>query len=98
MPGRSVSAYVTANPLARLGTSSVVVPTGRVTLTPVALDGTWRVTGAPGATASVGAVDPPSSSPVRLESRIGKATWSGRSERRGSKARTAVGRPARTPV
>ena len=50
------------------------------------------------ATASVGAVEPPSSSPVRLASRIGNATWSGRSERRGSKASTAVGTPSRTPA
>ena len=50
-------------------------------------------TGVPGSTASVGAVVDPSSSPVRFASRIGKATWSGRSERRGSKARTAAGQP-----
>ena len=59
--------------------------------------GSTRLTGVPGWTASVGAAEPPSSSPVRFASRIGKATWSGRSERRGSKARTAVGRPAREP-
>ena len=33
------------------------------------------------------------SSPARFERRIGKATWRGRSEWRGSKARTAVGKP-----
>ena len=56
------------------------------------------MTGSPGRTAAVGAAEPPSSSPVRLATRIGKATWSGRSDWRGSKARTAAGRPARTPA
>ena len=61
---------------------------------PVAPAGIGRLTGVPGWTASVGAAEPPSSSPVRFASRIGNATWSGRSDRRGSKARTAVGSPA----
>ena len=98
MPGRSVATYDTEAPPAALATRSRVVPSGRVTVTPVAPEGIVRLTGVPGATASVGAAEPPSSSPVRFESRMGNATWSGRSERRGSKASTAVGRPARTPV
>ena len=80
------------------GTSSTTLPSGRVTVRPVAPAGIARVTGVPGWTASVGAVEPPSSSPVRFASRIGNATCSGRSDRRGSKARTAVGSPSRDPT
>ncbi len=98
MPVKSVATNDTEAPPAALATRSVVVPSGPMTVTPVAPDGIVSVTGVPGETASVGAADPPRSSPVRLESRIGNATWSGRSERRGSNARTAVGRPARTPA
>ena len=64
-----------------------------------------RRRGAPVAPAGIGSVTgcagrdrlraarptPPSSSPVRFARRIGNATWSGRSDRRGSNARTAVG-------
>ena len=53
--------------------------------------GTGSVTGEPGATASTGVSEPPISSPARLASRTGNATWSGRSEWRGSNARTAAG-------
>ena len=80
------------------GASSTTDPSGRVTARPGGVAGIVRLTGVPGWTASDGAAEPPISSPVRLASRIGKATWSGRSEWRGSNARTAVGRPARTPV
>ena len=96
MPGCSVPANVTVVASPVPGTSSTDVPSGRVTVIPVAPDGIVRLTGVPGWSASVGAADPPISSPVRLASRIGKATWSGRSDWRGSNARTAVGRPART--
>ena len=98
MPGRSVPAKVTRGRQPVPGTSSTTEPSGRVTDSPVAPAGMARLTGVPGWTASVGAAEPPISSPVRFASRIGKATWSGRSDRRGSKARTAVGRPARSPA
>ena len=80
------------------GRSSTTDPSGRVTANPVAPAGIARLTGVPGWTASDGAAEPPINSPVRLASRIGKATWSGRSECRGSNARTAVGRPLAMPV
>ena len=98
MPRSSVATKDTDDPAAALAMSSVSVPSGRVTVTPVAPAGTVRLTGDPGAMAPVGAADPPSSSPVRFDRRIGNATWSGRSERRGSNASTAVGSPARMPV
>ena len=71
---------------------------GRSTRTPVAPAGIGSVTGSPGAIASAALADPPSSSPARFASRTGNATWSGRSDRRGSKARTAAGRPASVPA
>ena len=76
----------------------MAAPPGATTWSPLAQPGTVRVTGSPGLTAAVGAADPPSSSPVRFATRIGKATWSGRSDCRGSNARTAVGSPALTPA
>jgi hypothetical protein len=96
MPGRSVATYDTEAPPAALATRSSVVPSGRVTVTPVAPEGIVRLTGVPGATASVGAAEPPSSSPVRLRA-DGERDLSGRSERRGSNASTrSAGR--RTPA
>ena len=78
------------------GTSSTTEPSGRVTVSPVAPVGIDEARPASRAGPPRSArPSHPSSSPVRLASRIGKATWSGRSDRRGSKARTAVGRPAR---
>ena len=71
---------------------------GASTWTPVAPAGIASSTAVPGATAPAGPAQPPSSSPARLESRIGNATWRGRSEWRGSKARTAVASPARSPL
>src|SRR6187402_265999 len=97
-PSWSVPANVTAAPPLVPATSGVTVPSGAVTVSPTAPLGMTSSTGVPGSTASVGAVVAPSSSPVRLASRIGNATWSGRSERRGSKARTAVGSPSRIPA
>ena len=96
-PSWSVPANVTAAPPLVPATSGVAVPSGAVTVSPTAPLGMTSSTGVPGSTASVGAVVAPSSSPVRLASRIGNATWSGRSERRGSKARTALGSPSRMP-
>ena len=80
------------------GTSSATDPSGAGHGQAGGAGRDLRSTGVPGWTASAGAADPPSSSPVRFASRIGKATWSGRSERRGSNARTAVGSPSRTPA
>ena len=62
------------------GTSSTTEPSGRSTARPVAFAGIARSTGVPGWTASVGACEPPSSSPVRFARRTGNATWSGRSD------------------
>ena len=73
------------------------MPSGAATDNPTAPDGMCSWTGVPGATASVGAVDVPISSPVRFANRIGKATWSGRSDCRGSNARTALLMPSRVP-
>ena len=78
--------------------SSSALPSGRSTRTPFAPAGIWSVTGAPGAIASAGVSEPPRSSPARFASSTGNATWSGRSERRGSKAMTAAGRPANVPA
>ena len=95
--GRSVPEKVTLTAWSRPGTSSTTDPSGR-SRTGRSRSPGWQLDRRPGLTASVGACDPPSSSPVRLASRIGNATWSGRSDLRGSNARTAVGRPARVPV
>ena len=89
---------VTLVPPAVPGARSTTDPSGRSTRRPVAPAGTGSATGSPGLTASAGAALPPMSSPVRFAIRIGNATWSGRSDRRGSKASTAVGTPARMPA
>ncbi len=96
-PRRSVRAKVTLPALAVGASSSSALPSGRSTRTPFAPAGIWSVTGLPGAIASAGVCEPPSSSPARFASSTGNATWSGRSDRRGSNARTAAGRPARLP-
>ena len=97
-PRRSVRANVTLRASLVGAMRSSVVPSGRSTRTPMDPSGMPSVTGAPGAIASAGVSEPPSSSPARLASRIGNATWSGRSDRRGSKDSTAAGRPARMPA
>ena len=96
-PSRSVRANVTLAAFAVGARSSSAVPSGRSTRTPSAPAGIGSVTGVPGAIASAGVREPPSSSPARFARSTGNATWSGRSERRGSKAITAAGRPARLP-
>src|SRR5436190_8160038 len=97
-PSDWVAVYVRLIAPAVPAARSRAVPSGRTTWSPVAPLGIPSWTGEPGARAPVGVVDPPSSSPTRFERRIGKPTWSGRSDRRGSKASTAVGRPARWPA
>src|SRR6266508_40014 len=77
---------------------STAVPSGRVTFRPLAPAGIASCTGLPGETAPAGAPESPRSSPTRLDRRIGKPTWRGRSDRRRSKARTAEWMPARTPA
>ena len=89
---------VTLSPPGAPGARSTAKPSGRSTCRPVAPVGIGRATGSPGLTAAAGALEPPRSSPVRFAIRIGKATWSGRSDSRGSNARTAVGSPARMPA
>ncbi len=73
-------------------------PSGRVTRTPCEPGVIGMSIGDDGASGSSAAALSPSSSPARLESMIGQATWSGRSESRMSNAKTAVGSASRTPA
>ncbi|MFN8521058.1 MAG: hypothetical protein U0667_17105 [Chloroflexota bacterium] len=88
-----------ATPLpAAHGTTSCADPSGSVTRTPDTPWASGSSTTAPGRSGALDEPSRPSSSVVTLPSRMGHATWSGRSLSGSAKANTALGWPSRVPL